>query len=46
VFYEALKDAKDYVEQRWISSPNWHVNNSVEGLVLGGLAGGMSSALP
>jgi len=45
MFYEGLKDVKEYVEQRGISSPNWRVNHSLEGLVLGGLAGGMCSAL-
>lgn len=46
VFYEALKDVTEYGKQRWISSSKWQVNNSFEGLVLGGLAGGMSCALP
>ncbi|KAJ1376441.1 mitochondrial substrate carrier family protein E [Sesbania bispinosa] len=46
MFYEALKDVTEYGKQRWTSSPNWHVNNSFEGLVLGGLAGGMPCALP
>lgn len=45
MFYEALKDVTEYGKQKWISSPNWQVNNSFEGLVLGGLAGGMSCAL-
>lgn len=46
MFYESLKEVTEYGKQRWISSPTWHVNNSFEGLVLGGLAGGMSCALP
>lgn len=45
MFYEALKDVTEYGKQKWISSPNWQVNNSFEGLVLGGLAGGMSCAV-
>lgn len=39
MFYEAMKDVTEYGKQRW------HVNSSLEGLVLGGLAGGMSFAL-
>ena len=42
MFYEAMKDVTEYGKQRWMSSSNWHVNSSLEGLVLGGLAGGMS----
>lgn len=42
MFYEAMKDLTEYGKHRWIPSSNWHVNSSLEGLVLGGLAGGMS----
>lgn len=39
--YEALKDIAQYEKQRWIPNPKYHVNSSLEGLLLGGLAGGM-----
>jgi hypothetical protein len=41
MFYEALKDVTEYGRQKWIPNSSWHVNSSVEGLLLGGLAGGM-----
>ena len=44
MFYEALKDLSEYGKQRWIPSLNSYVNISIEGLVLGGLAGGMRLA--
>lgn len=44
MFYEALKDLTDYVKQKRIPSLDHHVNSSVEGLLLGGLAGGMCFA--
>lgn len=37
VFYEALKDLADQGKQKF---PQYGVNSSVEGLVLGGLSGG------
>lgn len=40
MFYEALKDATEYGKQKWIHNPKYHANSSVEGLLLGGLAGG------
>lgn len=46
MLYEALKDVIEFGRQRWISSPSWHVNDSFEGLVIGGLADGMSCVLP
>ncbi|CAL0327600.1 unnamed protein product [Lupinus luteus] len=45
MFYESLKEVTEYGKQRLISSPTWHVNNSFEGLILGGLAGGLSAYL-
>ena len=39
MFYEALKDFTEFGKRRWM--PNSDVNSSLEGLVLGGLAGGM-----
>jgi len=40
MFYEALKDLTEYAKQKWIPSLDHHINSSVEGLLLGGLAGG------
>ncbi|KAK0587587.1 hypothetical protein LWI29_025405 [Acer saccharum] len=45
VFYEGLKDLAKYGKQRWIPSLDRCINNSIEGLVLGGLAGGFSAYL-
>lgn len=39
--YEALKDLNEYGTQRWIPSLGQYLNSSIEGLLLGGLAGGM-----
>ncbi|GAV64414.1 Mito_carr domain-containing protein [Cephalotus follicularis] len=43
MFYEALKELTDYGKQKW--NLTHHVNGSIEGLVLGGLAGGFSAYL-
>ncbi|XP_077237431.1 mitochondrial substrate carrier family protein [Tasmannia lanceolata] len=42
-FYEALKEFSEYGKRRWLLHPDNHVNNSIEGLLLGGLAGGFSA---
>ncbi|KAK6920994.1 Mitochondrial substrate/solute carrier [Dillenia turbinata] len=44
-FYEALKDVTDYGRQKWLPDSNVDINSSVEGLLLGGLAGGFSAYL-
>ncbi|KAF8037410.1 hypothetical protein BT93_B0343 [Corymbia citriodora subsp. variegata] len=45
MFYEALKDMMEYSKQMWVSESNFHLSSSVEGLILGGLAGGFSAYL-
>lgn len=42
MFYEALKDLTEKGRRKW--APNFHVDGSMEGLVLGGLAGGICLA--
>jgi len=39
-FYEGLKDLTQYGKQKWFTNSSYHVNSSLEGLLLGGLAGG------
>ena len=41
MFYETLKDMAEYGKKNWNIAPNGLVSSSMEGLVLGGLAGGM-----
>ncbi|KAF5190493.1 Mitochondrial carrier protein [Thalictrum thalictroides] len=43
-FYEALKDLTEYGKQKWLPHTD-HVGSSFEGLLLGGLAGGISAYL-
>ncbi|KAL6175429.1 hypothetical protein ACLB2K_052070 [Fragaria x ananassa] len=45
MFYEGLKDLTEYGKKKYIHNQNFHINSSLEGLILGGLAGGLSSFL-
>lgn len=45
MFYEGLKDLTEYGKKKCIRNPNFHINSSLEGLILGGLAGGMCTLL-
>jgi hypothetical protein len=40
-FYEAMKDLSVYGKRKYLLNSDLEVSNSFEGLVLGGLAGGM-----
>jgi len=42
MFYEALKDLTNYGMIKWVHNPDFHANNSIEGLLLGGVAGGIA----
>ncbi|KAG8379285.1 hypothetical protein BUALT_Bualt07G0072600 [Buddleja alternifolia] len=44
-FYEAFKNMAEYGKQKLFSKSNIHINSSFEGLLLGGLAGGLSAYL-
>nr|GMC52602.1 mitochondrial substrate carrier family protein E [Ipomoea batatas] len=44
-FYEALKNMTEYGRQKWFPNSNLQLNSSLEGLLLGGLAGGLSAYL-
>lgn len=41
MFYEILKDLTDYGMQKWIFDADYLISSSLEGLVLGGVAGGI-----
>lgn len=43
MFYEAMKDTVEYGKRRWALGSRWQDQNSFEGLVLGGVAGGVSA---
>ena len=40
-FYEGMKDLTEYGKRKYLPDSDLQVSNSVEGLVLGGLSGGM-----
>ena len=44
-FYEAMKELTKYGKTKYLPNSDLDVSNSFEGLVLGGLAGGMSALL-
>ncbi|KMS97786.1 hypothetical protein BVRB_5g123500 [Beta vulgaris subsp. vulgaris] len=43
MFYEALKDLTDYGMKKWTLDADYQINTTLEGLVLGGVAGGLSA---
>jgi hypothetical protein len=44
-FYEAMKEVTEYGKTKYLPHSDLDISNSCEGLVLGGLAGGMSTLI-
>ena len=44
-FYEAMKEMTEYGKTKYLPHSDLDISNSFEGLVLGGLAGGMSTLI-
>jgi hypothetical protein len=44
-FYEAMKEVTEYGKTKYLPHSDLDISNSFEGLVLGGLAGGMSTLI-
>ncbi|KAL8141892.1 hypothetical protein V2J09_014924 [Rumex salicifolius] len=43
MFYESMKEMTEYGSKRWAPNSDFHLNSSLEGFLLGGVAGGLSA---
>ncbi|GAB2236819.1 hypothetical protein Droror1_Dr00026701 [Drosera rotundifolia] len=42
-FYEGFKNLNDYGKKQWLSNSDYHASSTLDGLVIGGVAGGLSA---